>query len=139
MKYKTLGRTGLKVSVVGLGMGPSALGRDIKEDQAKALVDTALDAGVNLFDTSDAYNAGGSEEVLGKVLKGRRQKAIIETKVGMAMSDHPNDVGLSRTHIMEAVEASLRDPQRVGVLPEVEGANEPLDPCCAPPPVDRAA
>jgi len=108
MKYATLGKTGLKVSVVGLGMGPSALGAKVREEQARALVDTAWEAGVNFFDTANTYSRGSSEEVLGKLLKSRRQQAIIATKVGMPTSENPNEVGLSRSHILGAVEDSLR-------------------------------
>ena len=77
-------------------------------DEATRLVDICLDAGVNMFDTADAYSDGVAEEVLGKAIKGRRDKTIICTKANFRMGPGPNDIGSSRSHLLRAVEASLR-------------------------------
>ncbi len=78
--------------------------------EAERQVDLCLDAGINLYDTANVYNAGVSEEILGEVLSrnGRRQKALIATKVRFGMGDGPNDRGLSRYHIIEQCKASLK-------------------------------
>ncbi len=106
MEYKRLGRSGLKVSVVGLG--GNTFGRMADEEMTARLVDTALDLGVNFFDTADVYNAGVSEQFLGKALGGKRDRALIASKVSMKMGDGPNDTGSSRGHIVSGVHASLR-------------------------------
>ena len=109
MEYRRLGRTGLKVSEVCLGtMTFGTEGWGIDEEQAKAIVDLALDAGVNIFDTANSYAEGRSEEILGRLVKGRRDKLIIATKVFNPMGPDINDSGTSRWHIMKAVEDSLR-------------------------------
>ena len=106
MKYRNMGRTGLKVSAICLGT--MVFGDQVNEETARAIVDTCWEAGVNFFDTADVYVQGRSEEVLGRLLKGRRHQAVIATKVQGVMGQGPNDRGLSRAHIMQAVEASLR-------------------------------
>src|SRR5690606_31497323 len=78
------------------------------EAEAGRIVDLAFDAGVNFFDTADAYGGGQSEVLLGKALQGRRDKAIVATKFFNPMGPGPNDSGMSRVHIMQAIEASLR-------------------------------
>jgi len=83
-------------------------GHGADEREAKQLVDVALDAGVNFFDTADGYGQGVSEEFLGKALKGRRRDVVIATKFFTPMGPGPNDSGMSRVHIMNAVEDSLR-------------------------------
>ena len=114
MKYRQLGRSGLRVSELTLGtmgFGGSGKFRDVGEidvDGARRQVDMALDAGVNLIDTADVYSAGASEEVVGEVVKGRRDKVLIATKARFEMGPGPNDAGLSRHHLIEACEASLR-------------------------------
>jgi aryl-alcohol dehydrogenase-like predicted oxidoreductase len=77
-------------------------------DDAKRQVDMCLDAGVNLIDTADVYSAGLSEEIVGQVLQGRRDRVLVATKVRMGMGPGPNDAGLSRHHIISGCEASLR-------------------------------
>jgi aryl-alcohol dehydrogenase-like predicted oxidoreductase len=77
-------------------------------DVATRQVDMCLDAGVNLIDTADVYSEGLSEEIVGKTLKGRRDRVLLATKARFAMGDGPNDAGLSRHHIIRACEASLR-------------------------------
>jgi len=106
MEYRRMGRSGLKVSQICLGA--MTFGRDTGEAEARRMVDLALDAGVNFFDTADSYGAGQSEVLLGKALKGRRRDVIVATKVFNPMGSGPNDSGMSRVHIMSAIEDSLR-------------------------------
>ena len=107
MEYRRLGRSGLQVSVVGLGC--NNFGGRIDADQTAAVVTKALDLGVNLFDTADVYgNRGVSEEFLGKALKGRRREAVIATKFGSPMGEGPHWEGGSRRYIYDAVHDSLR-------------------------------
>lgn len=109
MEYRRLGRTGMKVSEVCLGtMTFGTAGWGIAAEPARLIVDLALDAGVNFFDTANSYAEGRSEEILGRLLKGRRDKLIIATKVFNPMGPDVNDSGTSRGHIMKAVEESLR-------------------------------
>ncbi|MBS1693981.1 MAG: aldo/keto reductase [Actinobacteria bacterium] len=112
MQYRTLGRTGIKVSPYALGA--MLLGSSIANehhDDAVRIIHKALDSGVNLIDTADAYSIaphGASEMVVGKALKGRRDRVILATKFGRPMGDDPNQQGASRHWIMTAVEGSLR-------------------------------
>ncbi|MCL5744813.1 MAG: aldo/keto reductase [Acidobacteria bacterium] len=113
MQCRLLGRSGLMVPPFGFGTGTfggkgwfAALGNTGVEE-ARRLVDICIDHGVTLFDTADAYSEGVAEEVLGAAVKDRRTKVLITTKVGGRMGPGPNDVGLSRQHIMAACEASL--------------------------------
>ena len=111
MNYRYLGHTGLKVSEICLGTMTfgSNFGNVAVVDQkaADAMVDYCFEQGVNFFDTADVYSFGESEKILGEALKGRRHEAVIATKVNMRMSDAPNDVGLSRHHILESCDKSL--------------------------------
>ena len=114
METRLLGRTGLRVSALSFGAmsfggvgGFAAVARQ-EGDEARALVEQCIDAGVNLFDTADVYSAGRSEEILGRALGDKRGRVIVATKLHARMSDEPNDVGLSRAHIVRACEASLR-------------------------------
>jgi aryl-alcohol dehydrogenase-like predicted oxidoreductase len=124
MRYKTMGRTGLKVSEVCLGT--MIFGDQVEEPEAIRIIETALDAGVNFFDTADYYVGGRSEEITGKALRGRRDSAVLATKVAVRAGPGPNDAGLSRTHVMQAIEGSLRrlGTDHVGVyyahLPDYE-------------------
>ena len=106
MEYKRLGRTGLKVSSIALGTVNFSWVTN--EADAFAIMDRALELGINFFDTANMYGRGLSEERIGKALKGIRKEVIIGTKVGMAMGDGTNDTGASRYHIMQQVEDSLR-------------------------------
>lgn len=114
MQYVNLGRTGLKVSRICLGMMSygSPKWRDwvLNEAEARPFVKRALELGVNFFDTADMYSLGVSEEVAGRALRdfARREEVIIASKVYWPVGDSPNDRGLSRQHIMTAVDASLR-------------------------------
>jgi aryl-alcohol dehydrogenase-like predicted oxidoreductase len=113
MEYRYLGRSGLKVSVLTMGTmtfgGSERIGHTDLAGAARQ-VDLCLDAGINLYDTANVYNAGVSEEILGAVLKenGRRQKALVATKVRFKMGEGPNQIGLSRHHIIEQCKASLK-------------------------------
>jgi aryl-alcohol dehydrogenase-like predicted oxidoreductase len=107
MKYRSLGRTGIKVSPYALGalMLATQVGNPDPEDSIR-MIHRALDAGINLVDTADAY--GDSEEVVGRALKGRRDHVVLTTKVSRPMGADPNQAGASRRWIMTAVENSLR-------------------------------
>ena len=115
MEYRNLGSSGLKVPVLSFGTGTfggqgplfSAWGRSGAEE-ARRLVDICLDAGVNLFDSADVYSNGAAEEILGAAIKGRRDKVLISTKMGLPMSDGPLDAGSSRYRLLASVEAALR-------------------------------
>ncbi|MGQ0549487.1 MAG: aldo/keto reductase [Armatimonadota bacterium] len=106
MRYRRLGKSGLKVSVVGLG--GNTFGRTVDADQAARIVHTALDLGINFFDTADVYGRGASEELYGRALAGHRDRAVLATKVHGAMGEGPNEQGSSRAHIMDGVHASLK-------------------------------
>lgn len=106
MEYRRLGRSGLKVSVVGLG--GNNFGGAADEERSISVIHRALDVGINMIDTADGYSAGVSEQYVGKAIAGRRQEAIVATKVFGKMGNGPNDRGLSRKHIMDGCEASLR-------------------------------
>lgn len=115
MQYRSLGSSGLQIPALILGTatfggGSEFLAKwgatDVRE--ATALVDVALDAGCNMFDTADGYSAGLSEEILGKAIEGRRDKVLIATKTGMPMGPGPNERGTSREKIIRSCEASLR-------------------------------
>jgi aryl-alcohol dehydrogenase-like predicted oxidoreductase len=114
MDYRQLGRSGLRVSTLTLGTmtigrdGPSASVGSVDLDGARRQIDLCLDAGVNLIDTADVYSAGVSEEIVGHALEGRRDRVLLATKARMPMGEGPNDAGLSRHHLIEGCEASLR-------------------------------
>jgi aryl-alcohol dehydrogenase-like predicted oxidoreductase len=114
MDYRQLGRSGLRVSTLTLGTmtigdaGPSASIGSVDLDGARRQIDLCLDAGVNLIDTADVYSAGASEELVGQALVGRRDRVLVATKARMPMGEGPNDAGLSRHHLIEGCEASLR-------------------------------
>ena len=105
MDYVNLGRTGMEVSRICLGC--LTFGGQADEKESLRIVDTAWDAGINFFDTANVYTDTLSETYLGKALKGRRDRAVIATKVRGSMGPGVNDAGLSRKHIMDAVDASL--------------------------------
>jgi aryl-alcohol dehydrogenase-like predicted oxidoreductase len=115
MEYRYLGGSGLRISALSYGTGTFG-GRgelfskwgDSDAAEATRLVDLCIDAGINMFDTADVYSSGGSEEILGEALLGRRDRVLVSTKAAFGMSDDPNDIGSSRFHLMRACEASLR-------------------------------
>jgi aryl-alcohol dehydrogenase (NADP+) len=114
MKYVRLGKTGLRVSRICLGTMTygSKQWRDwvLEEKEARPFFERALEAGINFFDTADAYSVGVSEEITGRALGelARRDQMVIATKVFMKLGDGPNDGGLSRKHVLDAIDASLR-------------------------------
>jgi aryl-alcohol dehydrogenase-like predicted oxidoreductase len=109
MYYRTLGRTGIKVSAYALGaMMFGAPPGNSDHDDSIRIIHEALDAGINFIDTADRYSAGESEEIVGKALKGRRDNIVLATKVNNPMGDDPNQRGNSRRWIMAEVENSLR-------------------------------
>lgn len=106
MRYRVLGRSGISVSE--LCLGAMNFGGPTDEAESRRIVENALDSGVNFIDTANSYNDGRSEEILGRALKGRRHQVILATKVAQPMAGMGrNDRGLSRVHVMQAVEASL--------------------------------
>ena len=119
MEYRRLGRTGLKVSRLALGCGnfggigsaPEFFGKGESETQAVALMDHAFDAGINVFDTADAYGGGRSETWIGRWLEAKgsrvRDQLVLGSKVFNAVGSGPNDRGLSRVHILRQIDASL--------------------------------
>ena len=109
MEYRRLGRCGLKVSEICLGTMTFGHGAD--QEETNRIVDLALDAGVNFFDTGNTYAGGQSEIMLGNALKGKRRGAIVATKFFNPTGTGPNDSGMSRYHIMQAIEDSLQSLQ----------------------------
>jgi 1-deoxyxylulose-5-phosphate synthase len=114
MEYTNLGRTGLKVSRLCLGMmsygSPQWREWVLAEEESRPFIQRALEAGINFFDTANMYSHGVSEEILGRAIKdmARRDEVVIATKVFYPMGDKPNQGGLSRKHILDAIDASLR-------------------------------
>jgi aryl-alcohol dehydrogenase (NADP+) len=108
MNYRTLGRTGIKVSPYCLGAMMFGGIANSDHDECIRIIHKALDFGINFVDTADRYSNGESEEIIGKALKGRRQNVVLATKVNGAMGEDPNQQGNSRRWITQAVEASLR-------------------------------
>ena len=107
MQYRYLGRTGLNVSE--LCLGAMTFGRESSEEDSIQMLDCFLETGGNFIDTADVYSQGISEEILGRWMQGKtRDDLVIATKVRFSMGPGPNDLGLSRKHILSAVEASLR-------------------------------
>lgn len=114
MEYRHVGRSGLVVSEIGFGAATfGASGEffgawaDTGADEARAMVDRCLDAGVTLFDTADVYSDGASETVLGLALQGRRDRAVISTKAALPTGDGPDQAGTSRRRLIAAVDAAL--------------------------------
>lgn len=112
MQYRTLGRTGVQVSSLALGaMNFGRIGRTT-QGEATAVVDAALEGGINLVDTADMYGDGESEEMVGKAIAGRRDDIVLATKAGLPMGDDPNRRGSSRRWLVTGLDNSLR---RLGV------------------------
>jgi len=106
MKYTYLGTTGIEVS--RLCLGTMTFGRESDAETSRAVFDRAVDAGVNFFDCANVYASGESERLLGQFLRGRRDQCIVTSKCGFASGEGPrNHRGLSRRHIMQAIDASL--------------------------------
>ena len=114
MQYRYLGRSGLRVSVLGLGtmtfggVNRFALTGNTDVAGATRLLSQCHDAGINLIDTADVYSSGVSEEIVGAAMAGRRSQFVLATKARFRMGDGPNDAGLSRLHLIRACEASLK-------------------------------
>jgi aryl-alcohol dehydrogenase-like predicted oxidoreductase len=106
VEYRRLGKTGLMVSELCLGC--MTFGRELDEEGSKEIVGRFLGAGGNFIDTADVYAEGVSEEITGSAIKGVREDVVLATKVRFPMGDGPNDLGLSRKHVVAGCEASLR-------------------------------
>lgn len=107
MGFRTLGRSGLKVSLAGLGT--NNFGQRVPLETAREVIDAALDHGINFFDTADVYGGrGGSETAIGEVLGARRGRVVLATKFGNAFDVEAQKFGASRSYIIEAVEGSLK-------------------------------
>jgi aryl-alcohol dehydrogenase-like predicted oxidoreductase len=106
MEYARLGNTGLMVSELCLGC--MTFGQEADEETSREIVGRFLDAGGNCVDTADVYSNDISEEITGRALRGVRDDVVLATKVRFPMEEGPNDVGLSRKHIMQGCENSLR-------------------------------
>ncbi|MGW7007727.1 aldo/keto reductase [Streptomyces sp. NPDC054933] len=112
MQYRTLGRTGVQVSSLALGaMNFGRIGRTT-QDEVTAIVDAALEGGINVIDTADAYSGGESEEMVGKAIAGRRDDIVLATKASLPMGDERNQQGSSRRWLVTELDNSLR---RLGV------------------------
>lgn len=106
MEYRTLPTSNVTMS--RLTLGTMMFGKQTSEEESFKIMDYAFDKGITSFDTADLYNVGESEKIVGKWMKGKRDKIILTTKVRGPMGDDPNDQGLSRRHIMSAIDASLK-------------------------------
>jgi aryl-alcohol dehydrogenase-like predicted oxidoreductase len=106
MQYKKMGRTGLKISEITLGT--MIFGQQVDEAESLKIMDLAFEKGINSFDTADGYAGGRSEEIVGKALKNKRHSVVLASKVASKQGPGLNDSGLSREHILQAVENSLR-------------------------------
>src|SRR5690348_14144047 len=108
MEYRTLGRTGVKVSPLCLGAMMFGAWGEPDHDESIRIIHKALDAGINFIDTADVYSGGESEEIVGKALRGRRDNVVLATKFHGTMGEDPNESGNSRRWIIKEVENSLR-------------------------------
>src|SRR5258708_2129358 len=107
MENRFMGKTGLKVSE--LCLGTMTFGRESSEAVSRNILDRLVDAGGNFIDTADVYAGQASEAIIGRWIEGKhRDDLVVATKVRFGTGDGPNDVGISRKHIMAGVEASLR-------------------------------
>ncbi len=110
MEYRRLGSTGLLVPAVGLGANNFGVRGRTDPAQAACVIDQAMDLGATFISTANIYGQGLGEQIIGHALKGKRDRAIIATKVGRAMGEGPNTQGASRLHILREVDASLKRP-----------------------------
>ena len=116
MEYRQLGRSGLKVPELCFGTGTFGAGNEFfkawgetSDDQAKRMIDTCMEAGLNFFDTADIYSDGASEQILGRAVSHlNREDVLISTKATFRLGKGPNDVGSSRYHLLQSVERSLK-------------------------------
>lgn len=107
MQYRQLGKSGARVSVIGLGTNRFGYER-MPQEEVNRVIDAAVDLGINFLDSADVYQGGRSEETIGNALKSRRSKFLVATKYHSRTGEGPNDWGASRYHLYDAVEASLR-------------------------------
>src|SRR3954468_4984312 len=105
MELRPLGNTKLNVS--RLTLGTMTFGSQVEEPTARSIVDLCLERGINFLDTANVYNAGKTEEILGRILTGRRAKIVLASKVGIKMGDRPDEQGLSPAAIRKAIDDSL--------------------------------
>lgn len=119
MEYRLLGKSGFSVPVMTMGTATFNGGNGTFSswgasglEEATRIVDICLDAGVNMFDSADAYSDGESESILGKAIAGKRDRVLVSTKAAFRVGDGPNDVGTSRSHLVAACEGSLK---RLGI------------------------
>src|SRR3954451_19417752 len=115
MEYRQLGGSGFKVPVLSIGTGTFGGGNEFFKawgqsdvTEATRLVDICLEAGLMMFDSADSYSGGKAEEILGQAIKGRRSRLLVSTKGSFRVGEGANDIGSSRFHMTEAVNASLR-------------------------------
>ncbi|MDE3249383.1 MAG: aldo/keto reductase, partial [Bacteroidota bacterium] len=115
MEYRQLGASGLNVPVLSFGTATFGGGTaffkawgSTQVEEATRMINTCMDAGLNMFDTANVYSKGMAEEILGKAIKGQRDKMIISTKATFTMGEGPNEYGSSRQHLVKACEDSLR-------------------------------
>ncbi len=108
MQYRPLGKSGVRVSVIGLGGNRLGLEGKVPQEEVNRIIDAAQDAGINFIDSANVYTGGRSEETLGAALKGRWDRFVLATKFTMKTGEGPNDRGASRYHLQNALEASLR-------------------------------
>ncbi len=114
MEYRTLGRSGLKISAITMGtfsfggQGDFAMVASQGVKEARRLIDVCIDGGINVFDTANMYSLGRSEEILGEALEGKRDQVLISSKARMRIGDGPNDEGVSRYHLIRECERSLK-------------------------------
>src|SRR5690606_3903741 len=115
MEYRNLGKSGLKVSLLGLGTGTFGGTNEFFQrwgetdgKEAARLIDISLEMGVNFFDTANVYSLGDSEAILGTAIQGKRDKVLLATKGSFRMGEGPNDKGSSRHHLIQALNNSLR-------------------------------
>jgi aryl-alcohol dehydrogenase-like predicted oxidoreductase len=106
MEHRRLGRTGLMVSELCLGC--MTFGRELDEEGSREIIARFIEAGCNFIDTADVYETGASEEIVGRTIKGVRDRVVLATKIRFPMGEGPNDVSLSRKHVLAGCEASLR-------------------------------
>ncbi|GGD57378.1 aldo/keto reductase [Paenibacillus nasutitermitis] len=106
MKYRNLGASGVKVSV--LGLGTNSFGKRADKETSAAIIHHALDNGINFIDTANIYTHSESERIIGQALEGRRHEVVLATKAGLARGGGPNESGSSRYHLMAELEASLK-------------------------------
>ena len=120
MKYETIGKTNTKISKITLGcmsFGSNAKWM-VELDDARSIIECALDLGITFFDTANAYSNGRSEEILGDLLKGCRNEVVIGTKVRYQMGDNPSDLGLSKEQINKQIEKTIEKGCSIVLWPE---------------------